>query len=77
MCLQIFTGIFALEAVLKIIALNPINYLKDKSNCFDIVIVAFSFIELPFSNVRGLNVMRSFRLVSTRVTCVLIGQMTC
>lgn len=63
-CLQVFTTIFTAEAVLKIIALNPINYCKDKWNCFDIVIVILSLVELALQSVRGLSILRSFRLVS-------------
>ena len=62
--LQVFTTIFTLEAVLKIIAMSPVNYLKDKWNCFDIVIVVLSLVELGLSNVKGLSILRSFRLVS-------------
>jgi len=59
----VFTAIFATEAVLKILALGLFNYLKDKWNCFDIVIVFLSLIELGLSNVKGLSILRSFRLV--------------
>ena len=63
-----FTTIFTLEALLKLIALNPINYLQDRWNCFDIVIVLLSLVELTLQNVKGLSILRSFRLVSTKVT---------
>jgi len=59
----VFTAIFATEAALKILALGLFNYLKDKWNCFDIVIVFLSLIELGLSNVKGLSILRSFRLV--------------
>ncbi|XP_063429093.1 sodium channel protein para-like isoform X4 [Mytilus trossulus] len=59
----VFTGIFAAEAFLKIIALNPMEYLKDRWNCFDIVIVILSFVELALEGVKGLSVLRSFRLL--------------
>ena len=51
--------------MLKIIALRPINYLKDRWNCFDIVIVVLSLVELGLANVKGLSILRSFRLVSS------------
>jgi len=60
---QVFTAIFATEAALKILALGLFNYLKDKWNCFDVVIVFLSLIELGLSNVKGLSILRSFRLV--------------
>ena len=62
--LQVFTTIFTAEAVLKIIALSPINFVKDKWNCFDLVIVVLSLVELGLANVKGLSILRSFRLVS-------------
>jgi len=63
----VFTAIFATEAALKILALGLFNYLKDKWNCFDIVIVFLSLIELGLSNVKGLSILRSFRLVCEEV----------
>ena len=68
--LQVFTAIFTVEAVLKVIALSPINYVKDKWNCFDAVIVVLSLVELSLSGVKGLSILRSFRLVCQ--TCFLI-----
>ncbi|XP_013387533.1 sodium channel protein type 4 subunit alpha B isoform X2 [Lingula anatina] len=59
----VFTAIFALEAFLKIIALNIPVYLKDPWNCFDIIIVVLSLVELGLSGVKGLSVLRSFRLL--------------
>lgn len=65
--MQIFTGIFTAEAVLKIIAMSLLEYLKDKWNCFDVVIVILSLVELGLENVKGLSILRSFRLVSAEV----------
>ena len=59
-----FTGIFTAEAALKIIALGFYKYLQDKWSCFDIIIVILSLVELGLSNVKGLTILRSFRLVS-------------
>lgn len=66
----IFTGIFTAEAILKIVAKSPAIYLKDGWNVFDIFIVTFSLIELGLANIKGLSVLRSFRLVS-RLICSL------
>lgn len=72
--LQVFTTIFTAEAVLKIIAMNPVNYLKDRWNCFDIVIVFLSLVELGLQNVKGLSILRSFRLVSNhKLSCSYYG----
>jgi len=60
----VFTGIFMTEAVLKIIAMAPVKYLKDGWNVFDLIIVTLSLVELGLANIKGLSVLRSFRLVS-------------
>ncbi|ESO12722.1 hypothetical protein HELRODRAFT_124932, partial [Helobdella robusta] len=59
----VFTGIFTVEAVLKISALGLYKYLQDKWSCFDIVIVILSLVELGLSGVKGLSILRSFRLL--------------
>jgi len=66
--LQVFTGIFTAEAALKITALGFYKYLQDKWSCFDIIIVMLSLVELGLSNVKGLTILRSFRLVSSTAT---------
>jgi len=63
---QVFTAIFTAEAVLKMLALGLYTYLQDRWNCFDIVIVVLSLVELGLANVKGLSILRSFRLVKTR-----------
>ena len=60
----VFTGIFTTEALLKIIAMAPVKYLKDGWNVFDMFIVTLSLVELGLANIKGLSVLRSFRLVS-------------
>ncbi|BFZ07043.1 hypothetical protein BsWGS_10081 [Bradybaena similaris] len=61
----LFTGIFAAEAFLKIIAMSPVIYFKDGWNIFDSIIVALSLMELSMGNVKlpGLSVLRAFRLL--------------
>jgi hypothetical protein len=59
----VFTGIFTAEAILKIIAMAPVKYLKDGWNVFDSLIVTLSLVELGLANIKGLSVLRSFRLV--------------
>ena len=77
---QVFTTIFAAEAALKITALGLAKYLQDKWNCFDIVIVILSLVELGLANVKGLSILRSFRLVREFLTkhimsvmCILVS----
>ncbi|KAJ8418800.1 hypothetical protein AAFF_G00002990 [Aldrovandia affinis] len=59
----VFTGIFTSEMVLKIIAMDPYYYFQQGWNIFDSVIVSLSLMELGLSNVEGLSVLRSFRLL--------------
>ncbi|CAF1120007.1 unnamed protein product [Adineta ricciae] len=58
-----FTCIFTAESILKIIALTPAKFLKNEWNVFDLIIVTVSLIELGLANVKGLSVLRSFRLL--------------
>jgi hypothetical protein len=60
----IFTSIFTVECILKLIALTPYKFLKNEWNVFDLLIVTVSLIELGLANIKGLSVLRSFRLVS-------------
>ncbi|XP_065269347.1 sodium channel protein type 2 subunit alpha-like isoform X11 [Emys orbicularis] len=59
----VFTGIFTAEMVLKLIALDPYYYFQVGWNIFDGFIVTLSLVELFLSNVDGLSVLRSFRLL--------------
>ncbi|XP_066201105.1 sodium channel protein type 9 subunit alpha [Saccopteryx leptura] len=59
----VFTGIFAAEMVLKLIAMDPYEYFQVGWNIFDSLIVTLSLVELFLSNVDGLSVLRSFRLL--------------
>jgi hypothetical protein len=42
----VFTGLFTLEMLLKLIGLGPWKYLSDPWSLFDAVVVAFSLVEL-------------------------------
>uniref|UniRef100_A0A673IDS4 Sodium channel protein n=1 Tax=Sinocyclocheilus rhinocerous TaxID=307959 RepID=A0A673IDS4_9TELE len=59
----VFTGIFTAEMVLKIFALDPYYYFQQGWSIFDGIIVCLSLMELGLSNVEGLSVLRSFRLL--------------
>ncbi|KAM9328814.1 sodium channel protein type 2 subunit alpha-like isoform 5-T5 [Pholidichthys leucotaenia] len=59
----VFTGIFTAEMCFKIIALDPYYYFQEGWNIFDAIIVSLSLMELGLSNVEGLSVLRSFRLL--------------
>ncbi|CAM1312536.1 CACNA1G (predicted) [Pycnogonum litorale] len=62
---MVFTGIFAFEMLLKIIADGFFGYLSNGFNLFDGVIVVLSLIELCQSSNggSGLSVLRTFRLL--------------
>ncbi|CAF4601043.1 unnamed protein product, partial [Rotaria sp. Silwood2] len=59
----VFTSIFTAEAILKIIAKAPAKYFKNGWNVFDAIIVTLSLVELGLANIKGLSVLRSFRLL--------------
>ncbi|XP_058869420.1 sodium channel protein type 8 subunit alpha [Acipenser ruthenus] len=59
----IFTGIFTAEMMMKLIAMDPYYYFQEGWNIFDGFIVSLSLMELSLSDVEGLSVLRSFRLL--------------
>ncbi|KAJ6660803.1 hypothetical protein lerEdw1_017429 [Lerista edwardsae] len=59
----VFTGIFTGEMVLKLVAMDPYYYFQEGWNIFDGIIVTLSLVELGLSDVEGLSVLRSFRLL--------------
>uniref|UniRef100_A0A3Q2G995 Sodium channel protein n=1 Tax=Cyprinodon variegatus TaxID=28743 RepID=A0A3Q2G995_CYPVA len=60
---QVFTAIFTVEMVLKIIALDPYYYFQVRWNIFDAVIVCLSLAEVLLQSVKGMSILRSFRLL--------------
>lgn len=62
--IQVFTGIFTGEMFLKLVAMDPYYYFQEGWNIFDGFIVTLSLVELGLSDVEGLSVLRSFRLVN-------------
>ncbi|XP_053592959.1 voltage-dependent T-type calcium channel subunit alpha-1H [Microplitis demolitor] len=65
----IFSAIFAIEMLLKLIAEGPLKYISNGLNVFDSVVVILSVIELSQSvseervGNTGLSVLRTFRLL--------------
>uniref|UniRef100_A0A8D3DZ19 Voltage-dependent N-type calcium channel subunit alpha n=1 Tax=Scophthalmus maximus TaxID=52904 RepID=A0A8D3DZ19_SCOMX len=61
----VFTTLFSLECVLKIIAFGPLNYLKDAWNVFDFVTVLGSITDILVTEINGrllnLSFLRLFR----------------
>ncbi|TKS67257.1 Sodium channel protein type 4 subunit alpha [Collichthys lucidus] len=62
---QVFTGIFAAEMVLKIVAMDPYYYFQKGWNIFDSIIVTLSLMELCLAGIldTSMSVLRSFRLL--------------
>jgi voltage-gated sodium channel type V alpha len=50
------------EAAIKIFAM-PTGYWKDGWNIFDQIVIAASLVDVGVSQIRGLSVIRTFRLV--------------
>lgn len=61
--LQIFVVIFAVEAILKLLALGIVRYFKDEWNSFDFIVTVLGVVDLCLEGVQGLSVFRTFRLV--------------
>ena len=49
---------------MKLVAMSPKFYFQEGWNVFDFIIVFLSLVELGLEGVKGLSVLRSFRLVS-------------
>ena len=60
---NVFTIIFTLEVIIKIIGVGMKEYARDKFNLFDAVIVVFSLLDLLFiSGESSFSALRAFRL---------------
>ncbi|XP_060933384.1 sodium channel protein type 4 subunit alpha B-like isoform X2 [Limanda limanda] len=64
---RVFTGIFTVEMLLRLVAVNPYGYFRVGWNVFDSIIVALSLVELVLVDVEGVPVavsdlMRMLRL---------------
>lgn len=57
----IFTGVFAIEAILKFVAFGPLMYLKSNWNKFDLFVVCASFIEI-FMRLLNSNSLKFLRV---------------
>ena len=78
---QIFTLIFLVEMILKLIAFTPKGYVKSTWNLFDGLVVIISIIDLilEFFNLlsgTGTSVIRTFRLVRRFIKCFHIKLLT-
>ncbi|XP_029570707.1 voltage-dependent T-type calcium channel subunit alpha-1G-like [Salmo trutta] len=59
----VFTSLFALEMLLKVLVYGPFGYIKNPYNIFDGVIVVISVWEIVGQQGGGLSVLRTFRLM--------------
>ncbi|XP_032125359.1 voltage-dependent T-type calcium channel subunit alpha-1H isoform X4 [Sapajus apella] len=59
----VFTSMFALEMLLKLLACGPLGYIRSPYNIFDGVIVVISVWEIVGQADGGLSVLRTFRLL--------------
>uniref|UniRef100_A0A7N5P2X3 Calcium voltage-gated channel subunit alpha1 H n=1 Tax=Ailuropoda melanoleuca TaxID=9646 RepID=A0A7N5P2X3_AILME len=59
----VFTSMFALEMLLKLLACGPLGYIRNPYNIFDGVIVLISVWEIIGQADGGLSVLRTFRLL--------------
>ncbi|XP_061626565.1 voltage-dependent T-type calcium channel subunit alpha-1H-like isoform X2 [Phyllopteryx taeniolatus] len=60
---MVFTSLFSLEMLLKVLALGLFGYIKNPYNGFDSVIVIISVWEIAGEAEGGLSVLRTFRLL--------------
>ncbi|XP_039740786.1 voltage-dependent T-type calcium channel subunit alpha-1H isoform X3 [Pteropus medius] len=59
----VFTSMFALEMLLKLLACGPLGYIRNPYNIFDGIIVVISVWEIVGQADGGLSVLRTFRLL--------------
>ncbi|XP_062866886.1 voltage-dependent T-type calcium channel subunit alpha-1H [Trichomycterus rosablanca] len=59
----VFTSLFSLEMVLKLLACGPLGYISNPYNIFDLIIVIISVWEITGQADGGLSVLRTFRLL--------------
>eukprot|EP00163_Fabomonas_tropica_P014779 TRINITY_DN2686_c0_g2_i1.p1 TRINITY_DN2686_c0_g2~~TRINITY_DN2686_c0_g2_i1.p1 ORF type:complete len:1526 (-),score=377.56 TRINITY_DN2686_c0_g2_i1:447-4610(-) len=59
----ILTVIFILELLIKVVGLGPREYVRDRFNIFDAIIVAISIVELILGSGGAVTVFRAFRLM--------------
>ena len=61
-----FTGIFTVEAILKIIGMSKYYFLSNW-NVLDFIIVVASLIDIAFQDIKGLSIIKVFRLVGVHL----------
>ena len=60
---MVFTSVFVLEAVAKLVALNPTNYFVDNWNVLDFIIVIGSIVDVALAGASvSIGFLRLFRI---------------
>ncbi|XP_037079041.1 sodium channel protein 60E-like [Pollicipes pollicipes] len=59
---RVFTSIFTLECLLKVVAISK-QFFRSGWNIFDLIVVVASLVELSLQNINGLSVLRVLRLL--------------
>ena len=75
--MYVFTTIFVIEMLLKLIAFNPVQYLSDLFNIFDFFVVCASVVGLV-SEFKGslAGVLRMLRIVLKLMRAMRTGKQT-
>ncbi|XP_071318495.1 sodium channel protein type 4 subunit alpha B-like [Trachinotus anak] len=56
----VFTGIFTVEMLLRLVAMDPCGYFQEGWNIFDSIIVAISLLQLSMADIEGTSVLHCF-----------------
>eukprot|EP01028_Stygiella_incarcerata_P002857 TRINITY_DN1544_c0_g1_i1.p1 TRINITY_DN1544_c0_g1~~TRINITY_DN1544_c0_g1_i1.p1 ORF type:complete len:1709 (-),score=377.65 TRINITY_DN1544_c0_g1_i1:1118-6244(-) len=59
----VFTAIFTIEMIMKIVALGWNEYIRDRFNVFDMIVVVASVVEIIMGDTVGIRALRAFRLL--------------
>ncbi|KAM7397221.1 hypothetical protein PAMP_020211 [Pampus punctatissimus] len=59
----IFTSVFTVEMILKIVAMDPYGYFKVGWNIFDSAVIVLNLVELGLADIQGLSFLYCFRLM--------------
>lgn len=62
--MQVFTALFAVEILLRFVAVGPIVFVHSRWNVFDTTVVSGSLLGYFYKSAEGLSVFRTLRLVS-------------
>jgi len=61
---QVFTALFAVEIVFRLVAMGPMSFIRSRWNVFDTTVVSGSLLGYFYKSAEGLSIFRTLRLVS-------------